>query len=71
MGFAIGLFVLNVALFYMLGSTKWSSISKKMSMFHEQVHEISIRKNLYHQQISRSVYTPHALMNQQQMMEED
>lgn len=48
LGFATGLLILNVTLLYMLGSTKWSSISKRMSLFHEQVQEISIRKNLYH-----------------------
>ena len=60
-GFAIGLIILNISLFYLLSSKKWDELAKQMTAYHDQVHEMSIRKHLYHQQISRSLYSPSAM----------
>ena len=48
MGFVLGLLTLNTCLIYLLGSSKWQNIAKKMTAFHDQVHEMSFRKHLFH-----------------------
>lgn len=57
-GFMIGLLILNICLFYLMNSMSWEDIVKEQTAYHDLVHEMSFRKQIYHLQISKSNYNP-------------